>query len=232
MFQLRQVSQFYFDHPTLAVSIPIDRHRIILQSAVDFNNPVKDWAREDLREELEGIQDVLSAYEEARIDEPNRAPSPRVPTLSANESAELEKEEALAGTPKKNQVEDPDRARLIMERGEPIPKPKPKPRTMHGKVGVGSDAGASQGQLAMPPNHQIVDRQYLTVSTIHGAELGRGSDDGQVRGSGVSGYVKRDGTYRLVFKDVALGVGIVTYQAIKEEPKEESKESPKEEVRE
>lgn len=92
-------------------------------------------------------------------------------------------------------------------------KPKPVSRKLHAKVPVDKDVGGSHGELPMPVGFNLVNRDTLTVTTQNGLELGRGSADGQVRGQGVTGQVTSSGTYRLAFKDVELGAGVIHYEA-------------------
>ncbi len=165
---------------------------------------------------IEEATEVLEAYEEmvgltsSTPQQPAQVPKPQVQQVT-NEAKPVTNESEPVSIPKNIQA-------------KMAAKPQARPESMSGKVLVDSDAGASQGTLAMPPNFKIVHREMLTISTASGIELGRGTPDGQVKpttGQGVSGYIKQNGEYRLVFKDAGLGVGIVNYLAILEIPEEE-----------
>jgi len=74
--------------------------------------------------------------------------------------------------------------------------------------------------LPVPAGHVLYKREFLTVTTRGGVELGKGSEDGQVKGMDVSGLVTLDGKYRLVFKETNLGTGLIKFIVI-QKPKPE-----------
>ena len=100
-----------------------------------------------------------------------------------------------------------------------VEKPIEKPRKMKVKVGIDTDAGWCQGGLPIPSGYKVVNKDRLTVTTINGMEMARGSEDGQVKGQGdVSGQVSNKGKYRLVFKDVDLGAAFINFEVMPTPP--------------
>jgi len=97
-------------------------------------------------------------------------------------------------------------------------KPKPKPKRVHLTVFVDSLIGSSQGALPLSPGYEITNRENLTITTTGGIEIGRADKDGQVKGSeAVTGYIKMDGGYRLVFKETQLGTAIINCDVVQKE---------------
>lgn len=93
-----------------------------------------------------------------------------------------------------------------------VPPLPAQPLKKTAKIGVDTDAGWSQGQLPLPVEYRIVNKGQLNITTVTGMELGRGSDDGQIRGQDVSGQISNYGKYRLVFKDVHLGAAFINFE--------------------
>lgn len=169
---------------------------------------------------VDEARDVLKAYEETGavdtgVDEKKVRPVPAVKTqatvaVEVDEPTESKKNEA--GVP----INKPVGIKIEDVVLAPVSRPTPKSKKLIGKVGVGKDAGASQGELPMPSRHKMVNRQSITITTNDGLELGRGSEkngeEGQIRGQHVSGHISATGAFRLVFKDNTLGVSLVNYE--------------------
>lgn len=97
---------------------------------------------------------------------------------------------------------------------KPEVKPEVKPRRMSIRVRVEPPLGDSSGELPIPTGCMIVNKEQLTITTSNGMELGRASDDGQIRGQDVSGHVSNNGKFRLVFKEVNLGTGVINFDVM------------------
>jgi len=163
-------------------------------------------AIDDHTESLSVARDILEAYEETGVvdtvvDEKKVKSVPVVKTQAFKDLNQEEKAETKTVKPTQ-----PDKLEAS--------KPRLVPRKLTAKVAVDNEVGASQGKLRFPLGHVIVNRENLIVTTVSGIQLGRGSLDGQIRGSDVSGHVRVDGTYRLVFKDVNCGFGIVKFEVV------------------
>jgi len=98
--------------------------------------------------------------------------------------------------------------------GKPVqPELKVEPKLMHTRVGIDKEVGASNGQLPVPAGWRVANKQLIVISKS-GMELGRGSDDGQILGRGVSGHISNKGDYRLVFKEATLGDAVINYEIL------------------
>lgn len=178
---------------------------------------------------VEEAREVVAAYEETiRIGgRPIHMPSSQVQPVVEDDSRVVEVRKSMdknmAGTPA---AAHRDR---LTNRISPQPissKPKPQPMSMTARVKVDSEVGASQGELPVPADKVLCHRELLSVTTQGGIELGRGSEDGQVRGQGASGHITLDGKYRLVFTDTTLGIGLINYSVIQVEKEEVPSPTP------
>ena len=106
----------------------------------------------------------------------------------------------------------------IIKPAAPVPVPPLQPKKMKVKVRIDTDAGWCQGGLPLPADYTIVNKGQLTVTTVSGLEMARGNDDGQVQSQDVSGQVSSKGKYRLVFKDVNLGVAYINFEVMPTPP--------------
>lgn len=101
--------------------------------------------------------------------------------------------------------------------------PKSNFQLLRTAVQIDKDLGQSQGILPIPNGCQIINRDKLHITTKSGLFLGRGEEDGQIKESHsqhVSGYVRANGKYGLVFKDSSLGEAVIHYEVLPErEPK-------------
>jgi len=167
---------------------------------------------------VDEAKEVIAAYEKTIAGgQPTHIPSPQVQPVVEDGSKVVEAHKPT--TLKENKPITSPVSKLSKS------KPMRKSRAMTARVLVDGEVGASQGELPVPEGHILTNREYMTVETQGGIELGRGSLDGQVRGQGVSGYVSSNGKYRLVFKDTKLGVGLVCFMVRqKEKIIEESQE--------
>lgn len=157
----------------------------------------------DGEDSIEEAVEILEAYEE--MGWPNVVtPAPGIETQD-QAAVELQKHNIkLTPTLETKDITDPPKVEV----------PKPIPKRLIAKIAVDNEVGASQGGLPIPLGHVIVNRENLVITTVSGAQLGMGSFDGQIKGSDVSGHIRVDGTYRLVFKDVNCGVGIVKFEVV------------------
>ena len=105
----------------------------------------------------------------------------------------------------------------------PAKESKPQPQELRGVVSIDPTLGDCQGMLPIPEGYQIVNRDKMRITTRTGAELGRPQMDGQVKESAnVTGRVRTDGRFDLVFKDTKLGEAVIWYEVVREEkPKEQ-----------
>ena len=82
------------------------------------------------------------------------------------------------------------------------------------KVPIDKDIGSSQGELPLPANYIITDREQLQVATMNGMTLATSAVDGQIKDVNVSGHVSVTGKYRLVFTQATLGAALIRYHII------------------
>jgi len=125
------------------------------------------------------------------------------------------------GVPSTEEVKESQNYSKPVAKVTPLPnpeKPKPKPKRVYLTVFVDSLIGSSQGALPLSPGYEITNRENLTITTTGGIEIGRADKDGQVKGSeAVTGYIKMDGGYRLVFKETQLGTAIINCDVVQKE---------------
>ena len=156
---------------------------------------------------IEDAREILEAYEEM-----GGQPNMVVPTPVVRNRATVAPEEVEPVTSENSEADVSITEPVEFSYYEPAPRFEPASKTSKGKVAVDPDAGASQGGLPIPADSRIVNRRNIVVETTSGHELGIGSEDGQIRGSGVTGHVTVSGMFRLVFKDVSLGVALMRYE--------------------
>lgn len=142
--------------------------------------------------------------------------------ISNNESKDPKSSLGTTVLPKRDESRDiVYRVTVLSPLGE---ESKPSPKPMRTVVYMDKDLGQSQGELPIPGNGYIVNRDRLQVTTKSGLFLGKADVDGQIKGSEsnhVSGYIRTNGKYDLVFKDPKLGEALVVYEVLQErKPKE------------
>lgn len=157
---------------------------------------------------VDEARDVLEAYEETRavdadVDKKEVRPTPVGKTqatvgVGADESAK---------------PAQPDKFESHKSKSVEVPtKPVSKPFTV--RIRVDEEVGGAQGNVPLPQDFKIVNRNLLSITTKDGLHLGQGLEDGQIKGVDVSGHVSVSGKYRLVFKDTTLGVVCIHFEAL------------------
>lgn len=161
---------------------------------------------------VDEARDVLKAYEEMNrrgqpdviVSTPRVTPTPVINTLKM-ESVEVGPDEDVEW-----KLED-----LVLAPG---PRPPANSRTQTGRVNVDKDLGSSSGELPMPTDHKLVNRQNLSINTLEGMVLGtpsaKNGEEGQIQSQYVSGHVSVTGRYRLVFVDTKLGAAHIQYEVV------------------
>lgn len=154
---------------------------------------------------VDEARDVLKAYEETK-GQPNVVVSTPVVKIQAQAAVEVD-ESAKPAQSDKFESHKSTKSKSAVESA-------PVPREFKVKVHVDKDAGACQGEVPLPAGYKVVNRRSLYITTLGGAHLGEGSEDGQVKGSNVSGHISVQGKYRLVFKDITLGTALMYFEAV------------------
>jgi hypothetical protein len=120
--------------------------------------------------------------------------------------------------PESNGREEITRVTVLL----PAKESKLQPQELRGVVGIDPTIGDCQGMLPIPEGCQIVNRDKMRITTRTGAELGRPQMDGQVKESAnVTGRIRIDGRFDLVFKDNKLGEAFIWYEVVREEKTKE-----------
>lgn len=100
----------------------------------------------------------------------------------------------------------------------PAPRPVANPRSMTGRVHIDKDIGGSQGELPLPANCKLVNRQAILIKTLEGLVIGTActerGQEGQIKSQHVTGYVSVTGKYRLAFTDIKLGGAHIQYEIV------------------
>lgn len=100
----------------------------------------------------------------------------------------------------------------------PAPRPKSNPKKLTGRIAVDRDMGSSSGELPVPSDHKLVNRELLSITTLDGMRLGeataKSGEEGQIKSQYVTGHVSVTGKYRLVFADSTLGAAHVVYDVV------------------
>jgi len=123
--------------------------------------------------------------------------------------------------PKLNNREEITRVTVLL----PLEGPEFQIKKLRGIVRVDPPVGDCQGTLPIPERCEITNRHNIRIETKTGLELcsiGKIQPDGQIQQCpNVSGRIRADGRYDLVFKDIGLGEAIIYYEVVeKREPKE------------
>lgn len=187
--------------------------RFLYQTLKDVCDKVGEFGFTGQGEEsIEDAQEILEAYTTTRLGKPTQRPCTPVQKI-VEEDRKVQDAANKIDKPEKifEAAAETNATPKEITCFQPAPRPAPKSRELKAKIGVDADAGASQGGLPMPAGFKITNRQNLLIGS-KGLEFGRGSDDGQVRGRGVSGHVSVAGKYRLVFKETDIGVADVRYE--------------------
>lgn len=158
----------------------------------------------DGEEAIESANEILAAYSKQT----------NIPNLSQSPSIKVQKDTTEVS---KVKVEDKTVSESEESEEESEKSPLPPPRAERGILTVDSYAGACQGELTMPDGHLLVHRENIYITTTGGLELGRSTEDGQIRGKGVSGHVNLSGKFRLVFTEADMGTAIMHYQIQQQE---------------
>jgi len=189
----------------------------------------------NLEDTLEEVGEVLEAYKENLQDiqaaqagmekigfksvvPPSISEDPILAEMSREVSSKPESNSALMERkPKINLPEGGRREILRVTTKLPLEGPDPEPTWSKVKIVVDSSLGSSSGNILLPAGHKIMNRTQLMITTVSGMLLGQGKEYGQIKGSSsVSGYIKEDGRYDLVFQDTKLGEALIIYQTVKE----------------
>jgi len=163
----------------------------------------------DGEDSIDEAQEILEVYEEMR-----RQPKVAVSTPVVKTQAQVVVEVDESAKPAQPDKFESHKAKVEAVEVESKLESKPMPKKLTVKVRVDKDVGASQGELPVPANHKVVNRENLVITTTNMLELGKGSSDGQVRGPGVSGQITSNGKYRLAFKDTNIGIGLVHFEVM------------------
>lgn len=191
-----------------------------------------------LDEALEEAKDLLEAYEGRVVEEANRvvrtpdaimertgfkSPSTDMKVVrkdpsSARNWEDIEEASQPTSPPKGNGREEITRVTVLL----PAKESKSQPQELRGVASIDPTIGDCQGVLPISEGCQIVNRDKVRITTRTGAELGRSQVDGQVKGSeNVTGRIRTDGRFDLVFKDTKLGEAVIWYEVVGEKKPEE-----------
>jgi len=168
---------------------------------------------------------VSSIVKEARmvVEEDKGSIKPTFPPdrviREGDQPPELKKSKPIL--PKLNNREEITRVTVLL----PLEGPEFQIKKLRGIVRVDSPIGDCQGTLPIPERYEITNRHNIRIETKTGLELcsiGGVQLDGQIQQCpNISGRIRTDGRYDLVFKDIGLGEAIIYYEVVE---KRESKE--------
>lgn len=205
--------------------------RRVYSCSININNSP------NLQEALEEAKDVLDLYEEhvaGGVKEVQKAPftTTRFPgkehlsnvsqdpiVVESSKVVDESRTEAKSTPPlESNGREEITRVTVLL----PAKESKSQPQELRGVASIDPTIGDCQGVLPIPEGCQIVNRDKVRITTRTGAELGRAQTDGQVKGSeNVTGRIRTDGRFDLVFKDTKLGEAVIWYEVVGEKKLEE-----------
>jgi hypothetical protein len=198
----------------------------VVEEAIVINNPP------GLDEALDEAKSVLEAYEERsksvkeaiekkvefRLNTPSATEKLRV-VEEAGKVVDESRTEAKLAPPESNGREEITRVTVLL----PAKESKLQSQELRGVVSIDPIIGDCQGILPIPEGCRIVNRDKMRITTRTGAELGKPQIDGQVKESAnVTGRIRTDGRFDLVFKDTKLGEAVIWYEVVEEgKPKEQ-----------
>ena len=196
---------------------------VVEEARVINNLPGLDEALEEAKSVLEAyeersksVKEVIEKKVEFRLNIPYTTEKPQVvEDIIKNES----RTEAKLAPPESNGREEITRVTVLL----PAKESKLQSQELRGVVSIDPTIGDCQGMLPIPEGCQIVNRDKMRITTRTGAELGRPQMDGQVKESAnVTGRIRTDGRFDLVFKDTKLGEAVIWYEVVGErKPKEQ-----------
>ncbi len=167
----------------------------------------------------EDVKEILEAYEEL-----DRAPEgKKVPVVIDDQSIKKTKEPRVAPVFTQTRAGEVEPAKDVEWKLEdlvrtPAARPKANSRTLTGRVHVDKDIGGSSGELPLPADHKLVNRQTITITTLNGLVLGTATaadgEEGQIKGQHVTGHVSVNGKYRLAFTNTTLGAAHINYEVV------------------
>lgn len=175
---------------------------------------------------LDEVKELLEVYEEYVKDGSSKTDIVSVADQTSSDKLgevliDSQHSKSLA-PPERNEERDiVYRVTVLSPLGE---ESKPSPKPMRAVVQMDKDLGQSQGELPIPGNCYIVNRDKLQVVTKAGLLLGKSDENGQIKGpesKHVSGYIRTNGRYDLVFQDPKLGEALVVYEVLQERKSKE-----------
>jgi hypothetical protein len=196
---------------------------VVEEARVINNLPGLDEALEEAKSVLEAYEERSKSVKEAiekkvgfRLNIPYTTEKPQVVEDVIKDESRTE---AKSAPPESNGREEITRVTVLL----PAKESKPQPQELRGVVSIDPTIGDCQGILPIPEGCQIVNRDKMRITTRTGAELGRPQMDGQVKESAnVTGRIRTDGRFDLVFKGTKLGEAFIWYEVVGErKPKEQ-----------